>query len=175
MNTQPLPAPTMSPDDMIMEWHASKGMLTELKDREMNLRKQLIKGMFDLEKEGTQNHALGNGYVLKGVVKKVYKLDTDEDKHTEALSQLDDNTAANLVEWTPSFDKELYEALTWEEQQIVNKAIGKWTPSLNKKEYQGLDDEDMRVMSKAVVSSFAAPTLTLIEPKAKDVIPTLVK
>lgn len=175
MNNQPQPKTTMNRDDMIMEWHASQEMLAELKEREMNLRKQLIEGCFDGHKEGTQNVELGNDYVLKGVIKKIYKLDMEEDRLSAALDQLDEKTADDVVSWTPVFDKESYLRLSADERLIANRAFSAWTPSLNKKEYLKLGAMDSQIMSVAVITSFGAPTLKLIEPKAKGTVPTLVK
>lgn len=161
-------------DQMIMEWHASQEMLRELKEREMNLRKQLVDcDMFTAEKEGTQNYELGNSYKLKAVIKKNYALVKDEEVLNSTLTELEDYIVADVIKWTPNFDENLFKVLTAAEQSIVRKAIKSWSASLDKKAYLNMDTINQKIMSKAVVSTFGAPTLTLVEPKAKDVVPTL--
>jgi len=139
MNAQtPKALADMTRDEAIMAWDEAKKTLDRAKAREMELRKHIVGGQFDVDKIGTQNVELGNGWKLKAVVKESYKLDSNADKVEDMLDKLED----------------------WQADRLV-----KWTPTLSVSEYKKLDAEDRVKVDKVLTIKPAAPTLELVAPK----------
>lgn len=128
----------MSRDEAIMAWDEAKKTLERAKAREMELRKHIVGGQFDVEKIGTQNVELGNGWKLKAVVKETFTLSSDVDAVEAMLDGLED----------------------WQADRLV-----KWSPRLMKKEYDELDAEDKAKVDAVLTIKAASPTLELVAPK----------
>lgn len=133
----PKPVDQMTRDEAIMAWDAVKKELDRAKAREMELRKHIVAGQFDLERIGTQNVELGNGWKLKAVIKENYTLSSDVDAVENMLDGLED----------------------WQADRLV-----KWSPRLMVKEYKELDAEDRAKVDAVLTISAASPTLELVAP-----------
>lgn len=136
-----LPFEQLSRDQQILAWDAAKKELDALKDREMKMRKHIVESNshgFDPTQIGSQNVDLGNGWLLKAVVKQSYKLDTDVDKVEAALGKLED----------------------WQADRLV-----KWSPTMSVTEYKQLGDAERAAIDAVLTISLASPTLTLVPPK----------
>lgn len=128
-------------DQQIIQWNEVKKTLDQVKETEMMMRKHIVESNshgFDPEQIGTQNVELGNGWILKAVVKQSYKLDPDTDKVDAALDKLED----------------------WQAERLV-----KWTASMSVSEYKKLDQAGLDAINPVLTISLASPTLTLVPPK----------
>lgn len=117
-------------DMIIMEWDAAKKALTEYKDKEAKLRKEVVAMEFAGAKAGTNRVQLGNGYALKAVVRYNYKITKNEAveppdySHLPGiLAQLPPAVAQGLVKWTPELSESAYKQLTEEEKKIANQFL----------------------------------------------------
>lgn len=136
----PKPVTEMTRDEAIMSWNEAKAALDAAKAREMELRKHIVGSQFDVTKVGTQNVELGNGWVLKAVVKETYTLSSDTDAVDAVLDGFED----------------------WQADRLV-----KWSPRLMKKEYDELDAEDRAKLEPILTIKAASPTLELVAPKGQ--------
>jgi hypothetical protein len=139
---------------LLMEWEEQKRILEVAKESEMNLRKQVVAFAFDPEKKsGTENIDIGNGYKLKAVKKITYGWKKSADGTTvdkEAIEK-----ALQKIEKTGPVG-----------EHIAAKLV-KWTPTLSKTEYDDLDEKLKKIIDEVIVTDEGAPTLEIVEPKAK--------
>lgn len=149
------PRDGMNQDALLMLWQAKKDAIEKAKEEEMDLRKYIVKREFPKPEEGTTRKDLGNGYQLKAVIKYNYNL-ADNDKveeclnHISALGNEGPFIADRLVSWKPSFLKTEYNELLERKDKGDERAI-----------------KILTIISSMLTISEAAPTLDLIEPKAK--------
>lgn len=134
------PVEQMTRDEAIMAWNAAKDALDVAKAREVELRKHIVGAQFDVNKVGTQNVELGNGYKLRAVVKENYTLSSDVEAVEDVLDTLEE----------------------WQAERLV-----KWSPRLMVSEYKQLDPADRAKIDKVLTIAPAAPTLELVAPKGK--------
>ena len=142
-------------DQLLMEHKKLQDELTILKDKEMELRKYIVKRAFPNAIEGTNTEDLGNGYQLKAVVKYNYKL-SDNDVVEKTLAEI---------------------ATIGNEGSFIADRLVSWTPNFYKTEYNKLMDDAaagnenakaiLKLCEKMLVITDAAPTLAIVEPKAK--------
>lgn len=135
------PFAELSRNNQIIAWQAKKKELDAAKAQEMEMRKHIVDTNshgFDSTEVGTQNVELGNGWILKAVVRKTYTLDTSNDKVEAALDKLED----------------------WQADRLVL-----WSPRMMKKEYDALDPAARLAFDSVVTIGMASPTLTLVAPK----------
>lgn len=105
----------------IWEWHKLQEQLAELKDKEMNLRKQITDLYFDVQKEGTQKQALPSGWQLKAVIKYNYSIDAAS--LPAVLEKLPEGTADTLIKYKPEMSKSVYAKLKPEVRQIFDECL----------------------------------------------------
>lgn len=155
-NPQPSnPWDAMNEDKLLLLWDDMKKAIEEAKANEMELRKYIVNREFPKKQEGTQRKELGNGYELKAVVKYNYNLadnDTVEKclDHISALGNEGAFIADRLVSWKPNFLKTEYNDL------LERKSKG--------------DERAMKILdivSNMLTITEGAPTLDIVEPKAK--------
>lgn len=107
--------------DVLQEWYEAQQQLQALKEKEARLRK-LVAESFDVEKDfaGTKKRPLGNGWTLEASWSLTYKVlpDVVEELMPELLDKGIDPRA--VVRWKPELDKRNYNALTPEQQQVMN-------------------------------------------------------
>jgi len=151
MTQQTAPFSAKTIDEKIMAHAQMVKDLAALKAQERELRDEIIAAKFDTETVGTQNVPLGNGWVLKGVIKESrdFDLTTHDGARTkeQALDAIE-GALDKLPEW-------------------LQDRIAKWTPKLSVSEYKKLEPEHRAIVDKVIVTKPAAPTLTLVEPKTK--------
>lgn len=143
-----IPANAFDPNDLI-EWDRLKKQLDAVKASEMLLRKKIFGCCFASPKEGTNDFALANGYVLKGD----YKIDRTLDVGT-----------FNALKAAPA------EGLMSPLQQagINPDKLVEYKPSLVLKEYRTLTDEQRKFFDQCLVIKPGAPSLKIELPaKAK--------
>ncbi|HWT40046.1 MAG TPA: hypothetical protein VN081_02135 [Dongiaceae bacterium] len=121
----------MTTDEMLIEWQSAKENAAKWTERERELRNMIYGEFFaDLEDGATHNHALGNGYKLKGKRPLSYKLDDTIETRLIALEAAGGGALADkLVSWKPSLSMTAYALLSDREKAIVDPAIT-MTPGL---------------------------------------------
>ena len=144
-------------DGMLIQRQKSKDELTKWKEKEMEWRKICAAFLVPAKTEGTTNVELGAGYQAKVVHKYNYKLDGDNDKIWSALDKIGaignegKFIAERLVSWTPNFLKTEYTTL---QEEAANG-------SQDAKAILAIVEKEMLTITEA------APTLSIVEPKAK--------
>lgn len=98
----------LSQDDVLMLWERTKTQLAELKEKELDWRKYVVKRAFPQKQEGTNTVELGNGYTLKAAIKFNYKLASNDiiEKTLDAIAKIGNEgsfVSERLVSWSPSF------------------------------------------------------------------------
>ena len=148
---------SLDKDGMLMLWQNAKAMLDKYKELEMEWRKICAAFLVPEKTEGTVNVELGAGYQAKVVHKYNYKLDSDNDKIWSALDRISaignegKFIAERLVSWHPTFLKTEYTTLKEEAAKGSQQA----------KDILAIVDGDMLTVTEA------APTVSIVEPKAK--------
>lgn len=140
-------------DRLLLEWQKKKKALDEAKELEMDWRRQCVAFMFDQTKDkGTENIDLGNGYKAKCFKKINYGWlkDADDKINKDAIE-----TALSEIEETGAAG------------ELIAARLVKWTPDLSLTEYNQLPIEFKTIIDRVIVTSDGAPTLEIIEPKAK--------
>ena len=135
----------LSRDELLLRWAELKTELEKAKTLEMELRKYIVKREFPNAKEGTNNLELGNGYKLKAEIKYNYKIDNENiDSVLEDIAKIGN------------------------EGHIIAERLIKWAPSLSLTEYRNILNQDIKKKIDSVLTiTDGAPTLTIVEPKAK--------
>lgn len=134
--------------DKIAAWDETKAQLALLKEREAEMRQDILNELYADNKIGVNTIKLANGYELKATFKETFSLLCDEDDN-----RLD-----------PALDA--IENLGERGKLIVERLI-KWKPSLVKNEYDQLPDDIRRIFDTAVLVKPAAATLEIKAPKTK--------
>jgi len=156
--TNPTPSnpwDAMNEDALLLLWNEKKKAIETAKEEEMELRKYIVKREFPKAQEGTNNKELGEGYKLKAVVKFNYTLadnDTVEKclDHIAALGNEGSFIADRLVSWKPNFLKTEYNELLERKDKGDERAI-----------------KILGIVEQMLTITEAAPTLDIVEPKAK--------
>ncbi len=142
-------------DQVLLQWDHLKNKISSLKEEEIELRKYIVKRAFPDAEEGTNKQELGNGYALKAVVKRNYKLDENK-KVIEGLDKIASIgnqgkfIAERLVNWTPKFLLSEYRTLQEEADDGSVEAI-----------------EIIKIISSFLTIDEATPSLEIVEPKIK--------
>lgn len=129
--SQPDPRDTLTRDEVLAKWEASKQALQTAKDDEMSWRKYAFSKAFPDATEGMNTFDLGNGQELKGGKKLNYNLDADLDKVEAALDKIatmgneGSFLAERLVKWEASFLLTEYRKLQADDVTDIQKAIKK--------------------------------------------------
>ena len=154
------PAPSnpwdaMNEDQLLMLWQQKKQAIENAKAEELELRKYIVKREFPKANEGTNRKELGSGYDLKSVIKYNYKCDDNEKvenglNRLSALGNEGSFIADRLISWTPNF--KLMEYRTLQEDAEKGSEFAKTALS---------------IISTFMTITEAAPTLEIVEPKAK--------
>lgn len=126
--------------EKLIEWQKLAGQLTDIKKREIVLRKEIFGEAFVEPKEGTNKFNLANDYVLKGTHKLNRKV--LEDKVPDVRKAL------------PSLAKKL-------------KALIKYKPELVKGEYNKLNDDERKVFDRCLEIKPSTPALEIVLPKRR--------
>ena len=109
---------SMSEEQMIAEWQATKTQLAILQDKEKELRVQIIKCCFDDESEGTRKS--GNLKARFGMTRTV---------NSDDLLRLQDEFLASgiplgdVVQFKPSLNLKAYRALTVDQQRSFDRCL----------------------------------------------------
>jgi len=120
-------------------WNEAQSQLSALKEREMNLRKEIFSAIFPTPAEGTNTSELPDGWKIKGVYKLNYSL--DDAALTVALKEL-------------------------RKHRVAVDTLVTYKPSLSVSEYKKLDPKWKQVLASAVEVKPGAPALDLIAPKS---------
>ena len=147
------PYDALDQDSLLMEHKKLQDNLTELKAKELELRKYIVNRAFPNKTEGTNTIELGSGYELKAVVKYNYKLADNElvEKTLDLISQEGNEgrfIADRLISWTPNFLKTEYTKL--------------------QEEAAGGSEQAKKILKLTEIMltiTDAAPTLTIKAPK----------
>jgi len=143
-------------DGMLMLWKDAETNLKAVKELEMEYRKICVAFLVPAKTEGTTNVELGGGYIAKAVTKFNYKLKDNDavDKALDKIAKVGNQgafIAERLVSWTPNFLKTEYTTL----QEEAEKG------SQDAKAILEIVNSEMLTITDA------APTLAIVEPKAK--------
>lgn len=144
----------LSQDEVLALWEGLKTQLSEVKTKEMELRKYVVKRAFPAPTEGTNKVKLGGGYELKAGIKFDYKLIGTNEQIEECLDRiaLIGNEGAfigsRLVTWSADFHKTEYTSLL-----EASKAGSKFATEI------------VTEINKVLQIDDAAPTLAIVEPR----------
>ena len=134
-------------------WDESKKALEVAKENEMKQRKAVVDFAFDQSKtSGTENIELGNGYKAKAVKKINYSFIKDANEKVDkkaiekALCKIEKDGAVG---------------------ELIAERLVQWTPKLSLSEYKQLSDKHKKAIDTVVVTKEAAPSLSIVAPKAK--------
>lgn len=148
------PYDAMTQDQILMKWQEMKEDIEKAKEREMEMRKYIVKRAFPEKKEGMNTAELGAGYQLKAAVKYNYTLDPDIEKIEKALDAIEQIgnrgsfLAERLVSWKANFLVTEYRPLCEDDATEEEKKI-------------------KAIVDSILTISEAAPSLEIKEPKAK--------
>ncbi len=120
----------------LAEWQVLTRLASELKGREMDLRKDLFDGAFPSPKEGSNKHTLPDGRIVKGTLKISRKIDQ-----------------ASVV----SVQRLLREELGAKTDDLFQTAF-----KLNKKVLDSLTDAQKKIAADAYTEKPGAPALEII-------------
>jgi len=122
-------------------WEQVSNLLSEIKDREMDMRLRLFAGAFANPKEGTNTHRLPDGREIKGQ----YKVNRyiDEAALPSTLQALREHGVANT------------------------DVLVRYKPELAKREWNSLSDEAKLMFSPAIIATPATPSLEVVIPKRR--------
>jgi hypothetical protein len=147
-------------DTLIKNWMQASATLKAAKETEMELRNQVSEMLFPEKVKGTQRYELGGGYFVKLVHKLNYKLGNSELKDKEG----------NKIKVQQQVEAvmEAIEKCGNEGAFLVDRLI-KTEYKLAEGEYTKLDDGSpiKKLINSILVTSDAAPSITLEEPDAK--------
>lgn len=140
-----------TPAQIIAEWQDAVGVLARAKQRESELRSEVLQGAFQFKgandsRKGTENFELQGGSKLKAVFKLNFKLEAGD-----------------------ALDKALANIEKTAEGKFIAARLVKFKPELSVTEYNQLDDgSKVKAQIDAVLTiSAGTPSLELVEPKAK--------
>ena len=134
-------------DQKLMEWHKLSMMLADIKQREMELRKELafyFLGGESLESPPYVKVKLGNGYGIKATNNLNYNLDS--------------------IDRIESVIDELHQL----GKTDVATSVFKWKASLSESAYKALDKQTQEIINRVLKIKVGSPSLELIKPKAKE-------
>lgn len=137
MTTIPENTPTQAD---LEAWYKLQAELTRLKAAEILLRSKIFKGYFPAPVEGTNSHALADGWVLKGV----HKINRSVDPGA-------------LGAMRPKFT----------EAGIKADELIKYTPELVIKEYRTLTEEQRKLFDQCLIVKPGSPSLEIVLPAQK--------
>lgn len=110
----------------LVEWQELQAQLKVLKAKEMALRLRIYGHFFKDPHEGTNNHSLPAGYVLKAkrIVSREIDLGALQALSAEGgLFHLNKINPNLLVEWKPNLNIKPYKALSQESRNIFDQAL----------------------------------------------------
>jgi DNA polymerase III delta prime subunit len=159
-----MPTPTqITLEQALLNWDNSKKFLEQAKEAEMQARKVAFDLGFGANaKEGTNTIELANDYKLKGVKKLNYKLKAPAGFQGDTIDAVD-NCA------------EAFKRIS-NEGEFVSERLFKYSVTMSVEEYRKIADEAaysetkkamLTELNKILEITEAAPTLTIVEPKAK--------
>jgi hypothetical protein len=134
----------MSDLDLYALWSKTQGLAATFKQKEAELRTEIVKRSFAESPNGTTNVNLPKGFVLKCVKKVNYNVDQKE--VTAALNEI--------------------QKLGNEGQFIAGRLI-KWKAELSLTEYKLAPANVKSVIDRVITIVPAMPTLEIVEPKKK--------
>lgn len=134
-----IPPNTVSMADLTA-WYNAKAELAKLKTFEMMLRKKIFGFYFPDPKEGTNNHTMDDGYILKAT--HVIQRDVD----MAALSALGDQFA---------------------EQGIFTEHLIRRKPELVTSEYRKLNEAQIKLFDQCLIIKDGAPSLEIVPPTVR--------
>lgn len=134
-------------NNLVMEWFTAKRQLTELQEREFELRRQINESeLFDSAKEkGTQTHHLGGNWELKLTRTENVSV---ENKNNEAFQSL--MVLRSLGEGSAERANRLF----------------RFSANLSETTYRELSPEEKRIVDPLITRKPGSFQLTLKEPKA---------
>lgn len=132
--------------DKIAAWDETKARLALLREREAEMRQDILNELYANHEIGVNTIELANGYELKATFKETFSLIEEDNRLDSALDAID-----NLGE----------------RGKLITERLVKWKPALVKSEYDQLPDDIRRIFDTAVLVKPAAATLEIKAPKTK--------
>lgn len=124
----------------LSQWYTMQEELKKLRAAEMLLRQKIFKAFFPVPSEGTNNHELSDGWMLKG-------------KHT--INRDIDPGAFQVLR------------KQFEDAGIHPDALVQYKPSLVKREYNMLTEEQRHLFDQALIVKPGSPSLEIVLPKKR--------
>lgn len=110
---------------IILEWIKTESEAAQFKDRENELRKEIVENFFSAKKlKGTENLKLdpdGN-YKLKCVKTINTSVENDPEKLSAIVAQMPEGFA-DIFKWKPSLNETLYKELSDEHKKLVDVVL----------------------------------------------------
>src|SRR5208283_66921 len=115
---------TLDQEAMLSTWFETAKNLSAAKELESKLRDQLVKELFNNEKDaGTETIEIANGYKLRAVKKLDYNLNNKEGAVTALVAIINPELARKLVKWNPKLSESTYKNLDPETQKLFDGCL----------------------------------------------------
>lgn len=104
-------------------WFVLQQQMKAIREEEMELRQKIFAAYFENAEEGTNNHTLPDGFILKG--KRVVNRSVDKaalNVLAEDLRKADVNVD-ELIEWKPSLKLSAYRKLNKDQIWVVDQVL----------------------------------------------------
>lgn len=140
-------------DRLLQHWDITKKTLAHAKEVEMSYRVACVAILADpSQTKGTQNVELGNDYKAKMVLKESKSFIKGDDGKIDKRAI---DRALSRIEQSG------------ENGPLIAERLVKWTPDISETEYKLLPANLKAIIDKVLVTKAGAPTLEIVEPKAK--------
>jgi len=140
------PDPNYNRNDALRLWQKAAHDLEVAKEVEINLRNLILSNEFKNASRGTNNLELGNGWILKAVIKENVKLDPNTDTVDAALAKM---------------------AKVGNEGTFLSERLVVWEQSLETAEYYKLNGEYKKIFDTVVTIKPGQGSLELVDPANK--------
>lgn len=119
---------TNTRDKLILDWQAATEQLAFWRDREKDLREQVVAAVWNRLPAGIHRQDLGAGYKLKATVRNHFRVQRQTEDSSlppyanvmSALSRIPLDLANTIINWKPELSERVYKTLTADEKKIVN-------------------------------------------------------
>jgi hypothetical protein len=115
---------TAEQESKLGSWFEAKSQLNFFKERESQLRDELVKELFNVDKDsGSESIEIGNDYKLKATKKLDYKLNNKEGQVEAVIAILDPELSKKLVHWEPDLSVIAYKNLDAQTQKLFDGCL----------------------------------------------------
>lgn len=110
--------------ETLHKWYQAKSELRRWGEIESHLRDQIVKELFDTNRdEGTESLTVFNDWTLKATKKLNYILNNDEGQISAICASLPEQLSKQLVRWKPELSLTTYRTLDVNIRQMFNGTL----------------------------------------------------